>query len=129
MEGLYMRLSTENSITTDLAENREFKLKLLRISGFFLMIIVGYLFLKGNLYSKLASYFVYMSVACSIIPLPSPPYVIGMGKIELLRRLIFFAGNRSIRAILCLNHKGFTRLKRGDGSVIFAHSVSVLTDF
>jgi len=81
MEGLYMRLSAKNNFTSDLAENRKFKLKLLRIIGFFLMIIVGYLFLKGNHYSKLAGYFVYMSAACSILPLPSPPYVIGIGKI------------------------------------------------
>jgi len=45
------------------------------------MLIVGYLYLKGSRYSKLAGYFVYMSLACSIIPLPTPPYVIGMGKI------------------------------------------------
>lgn len=76
-----MRLSTDNNFTAGLNEDRKFKLKLLRIAGFFLMIIVGYLFFKGNHHSKLAGYFVYMCVGCSIIPLPTPPYVIGMGKI------------------------------------------------
>lgn len=52
-----------------------------RIFSLILMITVGYLFLTGSRYSKLVGYFVYMSIACLIIPLPSPPYVIGMGKI------------------------------------------------
>jgi membrane protein YqaA with SNARE-associated domain len=62
-------------------KNKKQKLVIIRTVGFMIMIIVGYLFLKGSRHSKLAGYFVYMSVACSIIPLPSPPYVIGMGKI------------------------------------------------
>ncbi len=74
-----MRLSAENSYSNRLSRKKV--LILLRIIGFILMIIVGYLFLKGSHYSKLVGYFVYMSAACSILPLPTPPYVIGMGKI------------------------------------------------
>ena len=74
-----MRLSAENSDSSWLSRNKV--LNLLRIIGFILTIIVGYLFLKGNHYSKVVGYFVYMSASCSILPLPTPPYVIGMGKI------------------------------------------------
>jgi len=62
-------------------KNKKSKLVIVRIIGVITMIAVGYLYLKGSHYSKLAGYFVYMSLACSIIPLPTPPYVIGMGKI------------------------------------------------
>ena len=63
--------------------NKDKKTKLIfaRVIGLITMIIVGYLYLNGSHYSKLAGYFIYMSLACSIIPLPTPPYVIGMGKI------------------------------------------------
>jgi membrane protein YqaA with SNARE-associated domain len=52
-----------------------------RIGGFLLVILVGILYLTGSRYSKLGGYFAYMSVACTLIPLPTPPYVIGMGKV------------------------------------------------
>ncbi|UCE04806.1 MAG: VTT domain-containing protein [bacterium] len=61
--------------------DKQLKLILTRIFGLILTVTVGFLFLTGSRYSKLVGYFVYMSVACLIIPLPSPPYVIGMGKI------------------------------------------------
>lgn len=51
-----------------------------RIGGLLFVIIFGFLYLTGSRYSKLGGYFVYMSVACTLIPLPTPPYVIGMGK-------------------------------------------------
>lgn len=62
-------------------KTKKLSLIVLRIIGLITLVTVGYLYLKGNHYSKLAGYFVYMSLACSIIPLPTPPYVIGMGKI------------------------------------------------
>jgi membrane protein YqaA with SNARE-associated domain len=62
-------------------KNKKSKLIFVRIIGLITMVTVGYLYLKGSHYSKLAGYFIYMSMACSIIPLPTPPYVIGMGKI------------------------------------------------
>ena len=76
-----MKSSVENKLPTSLMKNKKFKLIIVRIIGLITMLIVGYLYLKGSRYSKLAGYFVYMSLACSIIPLPTPPYVIGMGKI------------------------------------------------
>jgi len=51
-----------------------------RIGCFLLVIIFGFLYLTGSRYSKLGGYFVYMSIACTLIPLPNPPYVVGMGK-------------------------------------------------
>ena len=62
-------------------KDKQIKLMLLRAFGLILTIAVGYLFLTGTRYSKLVGYLVYMSVACTLIPLPTPPYVIGMGKI------------------------------------------------
>lgn len=62
-------------------KDKKTRLILARLIGLTTMIVVSYLYLNGSHYSKLAGYFVYMSLACSIIPLPSPPYVIGMGKI------------------------------------------------
>jgi membrane protein YqaA with SNARE-associated domain len=51
-----------------------------QIGGFLFVSIFGFLYLIGSRYSKLGGYFVYMSIACTLIPLPTPPYVIGMGK-------------------------------------------------
>jgi membrane protein YqaA with SNARE-associated domain len=51
-----------------------------RIGAFLYIIIFGFLYLIGSRYSKLGGYFIYMSIACTLIPLPTPPYVIGMGK-------------------------------------------------
>jgi|GEM_PF-2674187 len=59
---------------------RRTKLAFARVIGIMAMILVSYTYFKGGQLSKLASYFVYMSLACTIIPLPTPPYVIGMGK-------------------------------------------------
>ena len=74
-----MRISAEDSNSSKLS--KEQALTTLRIISFLLIIAVGYLILKGSHYSKLAGFFVYMSAACSVLPLPTPPYVIGMGKI------------------------------------------------
>ncbi len=41
---------------------------------------LGYLFLNGSRYSQLIGFFGYMSVACTLLPLPTPPYVIALGK-------------------------------------------------
>lgn len=49
--------------------------------GIGLALGLGYLILTGNRYSQLIGYFVYMSFACTLIPLPTPPYVIGLGKV------------------------------------------------
>ena len=42
---------------------------------------LGYLFLTGSRASQLAGFFVYTSIAASVIPLPMPPYLIALGKI------------------------------------------------
>ncbi len=49
--------------------------------GISLSLALGYLFLEGSRYSQLLGFFGYMSVACTIIPLPTPPYVIALGKV------------------------------------------------
>ena len=49
--------------------------------GIVLALSLGYLFLKGSRYNQLIGFFVYMSVACTLIPLPTPPYVIALGKV------------------------------------------------
>ena len=49
--------------------------------GISLSLALGYLFLKGSRYSQLIGFFGYMSVACTLIPLPTPPYVIALGKV------------------------------------------------
>ncbi len=49
--------------------------------GIILSLALGYVFLKGSRYSQLISFFGYMSVACTLIPLPTPPYVIALGKV------------------------------------------------
>lgn len=42
---------------------------------------LGYLILTGSRFSQLIGYFVYMSFACTLIPLPTPPYVIALGQL------------------------------------------------
>ena len=49
--------------------------------GIILSLALGYLFLEGSRYSQLIGFFGYMSVACTLIPLPTPPYVIALGKV------------------------------------------------
>ena len=49
--------------------------------GISLSLALGYLFLEGSRYSQLIGFFGYMSVACTLIPLPTPPYVIALGKV------------------------------------------------
>ena len=49
--------------------------------GIGLAIGLGYLILTGSRYSQLIGYFAYMSFACTLIPLPTPPYVIALGKV------------------------------------------------
>ena len=49
--------------------------------GIILSLGLGYLFLEGSRYSQLIGFFGYMSVACTLIPLPTPPYVIALGKV------------------------------------------------
>ena len=39
---------------------------------------LGYLLMVGSRFAKLIGYFLYMSIACTLIPLPTPPYVIAM---------------------------------------------------
>ncbi len=59
---------------------RKIKLAAVRIAGIMATVFVSYAYFNGSQIGKLASYFFYMSFACTIIPLPTPPYVIGMGK-------------------------------------------------
>ena len=59
--------------------------------GISLSFALGYLFLEGSRYSQLLGFFGYMSVACTIIPLPTPPYVIALGKV-FDPRLVALAG-------------------------------------
>lgn len=49
--------------------------------GIGLSLGLGYLILTGSRYSQLMGYFAYMSLACALIPLPTPPYVIALGKV------------------------------------------------
>ena len=42
---------------------------------------LGYLFFTGGRHSQLLGYFAYMSIACTLIPLPTPPYVIALGEV------------------------------------------------
>ena len=49
--------------------------------GIGLAVGLGYLVLTGSRYSQLIGYFAYMSFACTLIPLPTPPYVIALGKV------------------------------------------------
>ena len=49
--------------------------------GIILSLALGYVFLTGSRYSQLIGFFGYMSVACTLIPLPTPPYVIALGKV------------------------------------------------
>ena len=49
--------------------------------GISLSLALGYVFLEGNPYSQLIGFFGFMSVACTLIPLPTPPYVIALGKV------------------------------------------------
>ncbi len=64
----------------EMSTDRRTYLIIFRIVGFLSVIILGTLYLTGSRYSKLGGYFAYMSIACTLIPLPTPPYVIGMGK-------------------------------------------------
>lgn len=50
-----------------------------RILGLVLVLGVGALFLTGSRGAQLVGFFVYMSFACTVIPLPTPPYVVAMG--------------------------------------------------
>ena len=59
--------------------------------GISLSFALGYLFLEGSRYSQLLGFFGYMSFACTIIPLPTPPYVIALGKV-FDPRLVALAG-------------------------------------
>ncbi|MCH8290434.1 VTT domain-containing protein [Candidatus Poribacteria bacterium] len=49
--------------------------------GVVLSLGLGYLFFSGNRYSQLIGFFSYMCVACSLVPLPTPPFVIAFGKV------------------------------------------------
>lgn len=66
-------------ISGNIIENKT-KIAVIRIIGIIVMIVVSYLYLNGSQLGKLAGYLLYMSMACTIVPLPTPPYVIGMGK-------------------------------------------------
>lgn len=49
--------------------------------GISFSLALGYLFLQGSRYGQLIGFFGYMSIACTVIPLPTPPFVIALGKI------------------------------------------------
>ena len=49
--------------------------------GISLSLALGYLFFKGSRYGQLIGFFGYMSVACTLVPLPTPPFVIALGKV------------------------------------------------
>lgn len=49
--------------------------------GISLSLALGYLFLKGSRYGQLIGFFGYMSVACTLVPLPTPPFVIALGEV------------------------------------------------
>jgi membrane protein YqaA with SNARE-associated domain len=51
-----------------------------RILGLIMVLGVGVLFLIGSRGAQLTGFFIYMSFACTVIPLPTPPYVVAMGK-------------------------------------------------
>ena len=68
--------------TNVLAPTIQFMRKwILTAIGISLSLALGYLFLAGSRYSQLLGFFGYMSVACTLIPLPTPPYVIALGKV------------------------------------------------
>jgi membrane protein YqaA with SNARE-associated domain len=48
--------------------------------GFILVLALEYLLLRGSPLARLIGFFSYMSVACTMIPLPTPPAVMGMGE-------------------------------------------------
>ncbi len=54
---------------------------ILTVIGISLSLALGYLFLEGSSYGQLIGFFGYMSVACTVIPLPTPPFVIALGKV------------------------------------------------
>lgn len=49
-------------------------------TGAVLVFVLGYLLLKGGAGSQLIGFFAYMSVACTLIPLPTPPVVMALGE-------------------------------------------------
>lgn len=52
-----------------------------QIVGGVLVVVAGVLALTGGRGGQLAGYFLYTIVACTFLPLPTTPYVIGMGKV------------------------------------------------
>jgi len=54
---------------------------LLKIAIGVIPILTTLLLLPYGNFAKLAAYLLYMSVACTFIPLPTPPYVIAMGEL------------------------------------------------
>ena len=77
--------------------------------GTLLSLGLGYLFLTGHRYSRLIGFFGYMSVACTLIPLPTPPYVIALGQ-DFHPGIVALAGavGNCIAAFVCLVFTGFT---------------------
>jgi len=54
---------------------------ILSITIILLGVLSYFLFFSDHKYSQLISFSLYMCIACSVIPLPTPPFVIGMGRI------------------------------------------------
>ncbi|MFC2171958.1 YqaA family protein [Acidobacteriota bacterium] len=53
---------------------------ILFVSSLTLAVSAGYLILSGGRFTQILGYVAYMSVACTLVPLPTPPVVIKMGK-------------------------------------------------
>ncbi len=60
----------------------------------------GYILLKGSRISQLLGFYVYMSISSTIIPLPTPPYVIALGKVFHPFTVAFIAALGSCTAAL-----------------------------
>ena len=76
-----MNLEADADVNVRVTTIQFMKKWILTAIGISLSLVLGYLFLKGSRYSQLIGFFGYMSVACTLIPLPTPPYVIALGKI------------------------------------------------
>ena len=60
----------------------------------------GYLLLRGSRISQLISFYFYMSFSSTVIPLPTPPYVIALGKVFHPFTVAFIAALGSCTAAL-----------------------------
>jgi membrane protein YqaA with SNARE-associated domain len=71
------------SMTQEMRDKRrhQFRPWVLTGVGIVLSLGTGCLLLSGNRHSQLIAFFAYMSVACTVVPLPTPPYVIALGAV------------------------------------------------